>query len=192
MAILLAAPATSVVAQVGGLATSTPVLSAVAAWNVKAAAAAAPPNSLTILINSGAVQSIPTITDNRINAFPTPVSITTQWDLSTIITFVDLVGYFSVPTMALSTGASHIPSTRVEGRVLTGRANTFTPFDGQPISGTGTPGGTLLLFRQLIISPFNGSASRTDNLELQLNLQGIPRLEPGVYRGTLTLRALTY
>ncbi len=181
-----------VTAQVGGLATSTPVLSAVAAWNAKAAAAAMPPNSLTLLINSGAVQTIPTITDNRVNSFPTPISITTQWQLTSVITWVDLVGYFSVPSSALSTAASHIPSSRVEGRVTTGRVASFTPFTGQPLSGTGTPGGTLHLFRQLIVAPLNGTDKRTDNLELQLNLRGIPKLQPGVYRGTLTLRALAY
>lgn len=179
-------------AQVGGLAANAPVLSAVAAWNVKGAAAAASANSLSILINSGSVQTLSTIVDNRINTFPTPVSITTQWQLSSIVTLVDLIGYFSVPTMALSTGVSHIPSSRMEGRVTTGRVQNFTPFTGQPISGTGTPGGTLHLFRQLIIGPLNGTDTRTDNLELQLNLRGIPRLEPGVYRGTLTLRAISY
>jgi hypothetical protein len=149
-------------------------------------------NSLTVLINSGAVQVLPSLVDNRINVFPTPVSITTEWNLSNIVTLVDLVGYFTAPSAALSTGPANIASSRVEGRMPSGRVPTFSAFTQGPVGGNGTPGGTLHLFRQFIIAPINGVARRTDNLELRLDLRGQPSLASGTYRGTLNLRAIAY
>jgi hypothetical protein len=182
------------IAQVTSITTPPPVLSPVATW------AAVPPGgpvaqaSLSILINSGAVQSIPALLDNRINSFPLPVSVTTQWQLSPtpLLAQIDLVGYFAQPTAALTTGTTHIASSRVEGRMTSGRPANFTPFTQQPVAGNGTPGGTLHLFRQLIITPINGNGQRTDNLDLRLDLRGQPSLAAGVYRGTLTLRAVAY
>ena len=37
----------------------------------------------------------------------------------------------------------------------------------------------------------NKKASRTDNLNLQINLVGFPTLAPALYSGTLNLRAVT-
>lgn len=180
-------------AQVGSAASSTPVLSAVSSWNLPPAnGPSALANSLTIVINAGAVQTISSLTDNLINTFPTPVSVTTQWQLSALISLVDLVGYFAVPSTALSTGTDHIASSRIEGRMTTGRATAFTPFTQAPVAGLGTPGGSLHLFRQLVIGPFNGVGQRTDNLDLRLDLRGLPSLAAGTYRGTLTLRAVAY
>jgi len=149
-------------------------------------------NTLSLRINTGATQILTALVDNTINRFPTPVSITTQWDLATLITAVDLVGYFSSPTAALSAPGSDIPSSRVQARMSSGRPTVFTSFTGAPIGGVGTPGATLHLFRQLVIAPFNGVGQRTDDLELQLDLRGLPNLPSGTYRGTLTLRALAY
>lgn len=181
-------------AQVTSLATSVPTLSSVAAWHVRgdSGTVGVAANVLTVLINSGAVQNIPALVDNRINAFPAPVSITTQWQLTSIVSLVDLVGYFAAPAAALSTGTSDIPSSRVQGRMVSGRVAGFTAFTQGPVGGSGTPGGTLHLFRQLIIAPVNGQAQRTDNLELQLDLRGLPNLASGTYRGTLNLRAIAY
>jgi hypothetical protein len=179
-------------AQVANVATTAPTLSAVAAWNVRADTVGTTANSISILINSGGVQTLPSLVDNRINLFPSPVSITTQWQITSIVSLVDLVGYFSAPAAALSTGTADIPSSRVEGRMTTGRVPSFTAFTQQPVSGNGTPGGTLLLFRQVIITPINGVGQRTDNLDLRLDLRGIPLLPSGTYRGTLTLRAVAY
>lgn len=181
-------------AQVTSIAASAPTLSAVAAWSVHAdsSSVGTQANSLTLLINSGAVQNIPSLSDNRINTFPSPVSLTTQWQLSSIVTLVDLVGYFSAPTAALSTGSANIASSRVEGRMLSGRVRNFTAFTQGPVGGSGVPGGTLHLFRQIIIAPLNGTSQRTDNLDLRLDLRGHPPLASGIYRGTLTLRAIAY
>jgi hypothetical protein len=41
------------------------------------------------------------------------------------------------------------------------------------------------------INAGNRNASRTDNLDLQLNLVGFPTLPAGAYTGVLNLRAVT-
>lgn len=189
--VLAAAPAR---AQVESIATVAPVLSPVGIWRTAANApgAGAMANSLTLRINSGAAQVIPSLTDNRINTFPSAVSITTEWQVAATVSVVDLVGYFSNPMAALSGPTYDIPSGRMNGRMLTGSATTFAPFDGAAVAGVGTPGATLHLFRQSIIAPVNGVGQRTDDLELQLDLRGLPKLPSGTYRGTLTLRAVAY
>jgi hypothetical protein len=178
--------------QVGTLATAPPVLSPVGLWRTAAnePGPGALANTLTIRINSGATPTIAALLDNAINAFPVPVSITTEWDLTALISAVDLVAYFAAPTTALSTTGASIPSSRVEGRMVTGRATSFAPFTGGAIAGVGTPGASLHLFRQWVIAPFNGVGRRTDNLDLRLNLAGLAPLPAGTYRGTLTLRAI--
>ncbi len=194
MACCLFVMASRVEGQVSIIATAAPVLSPVAAWNPKAepARSAALANALSVMINSGAIQTLTSLVNNRTNTFPSPVSITTQWQLSTLLSTVDLVGYFSTPSAALTTGASNLPSSRLKGRMVTGSVPEFRSFSEQPVMGAGTPGGTLHLFRQTIIAVVNGQGSRTDDLELQLDLHGLPKLASGTYRGTLTLRAVAY
>ena len=185
--------APSLGAQVTSVAASIPTWSSVAAWSVRAdSTPGLAANSLTLLNGSGAIQNMPSLVDNKINTFPVPVSITTQWQLSSIVSLIDMVGYFAAPSAALSNGSSNVPSTRVEGRMVSGRVPSYTPFNQQPVFGSGTPGGTLHLYRQRIIFPINGQGQRTDVLNLRLNLEGAPSLPPGTYRGTLTLRAVSY
>lgn len=186
--------ASSLCAQVESIATVAPVLSPVEVWRTAAANAgpAAMANTLTLRLNSGAIQDIPFLTDNRVNSFPSPVSVTTEWTLGATASTVDLVGYFPSALAALSGPTYDIASSRVNGRMITGQAVTFTPFDGNAMGGVGTPGATLHLFRQPIIAQVNGMGTRTDNLELQLDLRGLPKLPAGTYRGTLTLRAVAY
>jgi len=181
-------------AQVGVLAATTPAAGTLSTlWSAQPGnnpSAAA--NSLTIQINSGATQSILSIVDNRINTFPTAVNITTTWNLAVILSAIDLVGYFTAPSAALVSGANTLPSSRILGRMLTGRATSFSAFTQNPVGGIGTPGGSLHLYRQFILPPFNTTGSRTDNLDLQLDLRGIPNLPVGTYAGTLNLRAIAY
>src|SRR6185312_4806375 len=64
--------------------------------------AATKTTQLTVTVGSGAVQSIPSLTDNAVNSFPTPVVITTSWDVNPGQTnTVNLMAYFSTPTQAL-------------------------------------------------------------------------------------------
>lgn len=179
--------------QVSAVGSSIPTLSAVAAWNVRAdSGVSAQANSVTLLVTSGATQSISGLVDGAINAFPSPVRLNTQWSVTSLITQLDLIGFFSAPASALTNGSTNLGSSLVEGQMTTGRVPTFTPFTQGPVGGQGVAGGTLHLFRQLIISPFNGVGQRNDQLDLRLNLQGQPVLPPGTYQGTLTLRATVY
>ncbi len=181
-------------AQVGTIATSAPTLSPVGLWGTtgNSSGPAAQANTLTIRINAGATQIIGALRDNQINPFPAPVSVTTEWQLTNLISAVDLVGYFTSPAAALATTGATLPSSVVRGRMATGRVSVFTPFTQNALNGVGVPGGSLHLLRQFIIAPLNGSGQRTDNLELELDLRGRPKLPVGTYRGTLTLRAIAY
>ena len=153
--------------------------------------ALAAPNVLGVTVTSGGSQSIASLVDNATNAFPSPVVLQTNWDLNPGQTAqVDLVAYFAVPAQALSGGATQIPSSRVLGRMASGLPTTYTAVSGGPVAGVGTAGGSLHLFRQAI-SGANKVASRTDNLDLQLNLVGFPTLAVGSYTGTLTIQAVT-
>lgn len=118
-----------------------------------------------------------------------PVAITTSWVLKGSRSSVTLSGYFSSATAALSDGAAtptDIPSSDVLGQVTTGLPTAFTSFtQSAPV---GTAGAGLELFNQAI-SASNRATSRTDNLNLQINLTGLPQLPAGSYTGTLNLQA---
>ena len=147
-------------------------------------------SQLSVTITSGAVQSIPSLTDNAVNSFPTPVVITTGWDVNPGQTnTVNLMAYFTTPAQALSGGATQIPSSRVLGQMTTGLPVAFTAITQNAVGGVGTAGGSLRLFSQGISGP-NKKASRTDNLNLRINLVGFPTLAPGTYSGTLNVQAV--
>lgn len=188
---VLAPVITPVRAQVAPVAIATPSLLPVSFWGHPTRDVTAVANVLTIRINSGAAQTIASVVDNSINAFPNPVSVTTEWALSSL-TFIDLVAYFPSATAALVSGPDAIPSSRITGRMTTGRVTSFTAFTQNGVGGLGTAGASLYLFRQLIIAGLNGTGQRTDNLDLQLDLRGAPTLPGGTYRGTLALRAIAY
>jgi hypothetical protein len=149
------------------------------------------PSVLGVTVTSGAVQSIPSLTDNAVNSFPSPVVVLTNWNLNPGQTAsVELVAYFPVPSQALSGAGTQIPSTRVLGRMTTGLPVAYTAINQGPTAGVGTAGGSLRLFTQAI-SGANKVSSRNDNLELQLDLTGFPTLPAGTLTGTLTLQAVT-
>lgn len=165
-------------------------------WAAQVARTPGPPltgqaSSLTVTINSGGVQTLGSLRDNQVNMFPTPVRITTQWNLTSVVGVVNLVAYFSSPAAALANGANLLPASRMQGRVATGSPRAFTAFTQNGQAGIGNPGASLTLFRQLVVSPFNNVAQRIDDLELQLDLRGLPALTPGTYAGTLFIRAVT-
>jgi hypothetical protein len=152
---------------------------------------AAAPSVLGVTVTSGATQSIASLTDNAVNNFPSPVVVRTNWNVQPgQTTSVELVAYFSVPGQALTAGGSQIPSSRVLGRMMTGLPATYTPISQGSVAGVGTAGGSLHLFAQAI-SGSNKVASRTDNLDLALDLVGFPTLASGTYAGTLTIQAVT-
>jgi hypothetical protein len=151
--------------------------------------AAVKPGTLTVGVLSGMVQNLPNVADNALNNWPTPVVIITQWNVNPGQTnTVDLMAYFTAPAQAL-VGSIQIPSSRVRGQMTTGLPVAFTPFTQNAVGGIGTVGGSLRLFSQNITG-VNKNSSRTDNLNLQLDLTGMT-LAPGTYSGTLNIRAVT-
>ena len=155
------------------------------------ALAATKTSQLSVTVTSGAVQSIPSLTDNAVNNFPTPVVITTGWDVNPGQTnTVNLMAYFTTPAQALTGGSTQIPSSRVLGRVTTGLPVAFTAITENAVGGIGTAGGSLRLFSQNNSGPTK-KASRTDNLELEIDLVGFATLAPGTYTGTLNIQAVT-
>jgi hypothetical protein len=153
--------------------------------------AAAAASTLSITIQSGGVQTIAGVVDNAVNNFPTPVVIRTAWDLNPGQTnTLNLVAYFSLPAQAMVGGSTQIPSSRVLGRMTTGLPVTFTAITQNGLGGVGAAGGSLQLFSINIGGP-NKNSSRTDNLDLQLNLVGFPTLPAGTYTGVLNIRAVT-
>src|SRR3954468_17029991 len=106
------------------LALGAPELSAQSQIIPLAAAAA---STLTVAVQSGAVQVMTSVTDNAVNNFPSPVVIQTQWNVNPGQTnSVRLVAYFSLPAQALVFGGTQIPSSRLLARMTTGLPTTYT------------------------------------------------------------------
>ena len=155
------------------------------------ALAATKTSQLSVIVGSGAVQTIASLTDNAVNSFSAPVVITTSWDVNPGQTnTVNLMAYFTAPAQALVGPSTQIPSSRVLGQMTTGLPVAFTAITQNAVGGVGTAGGSLRLFAQNITGA-NKKANRTDNLNLQINLTGFPTLAPGFYSGTLNLKAVT-
>jgi hypothetical protein len=153
--------------------------------------AATSPADLGLVVTSGAVQTIAGVTDNAVNNFPSPVVIQTTWSVNPGQTnTVNLVAYFALPAQAMIGATIQIPSSRILGRMSTGIPTTFTAVTQNGVGGAGTAGGSLRLYT-LNISGANKNSSRTDNLDLQLNLVGFPTLPAGAYTGVLNLRVIT-
>ena len=148
----------------------------VALTATKAATLTVTPNASTATLAS--------ITNNsNANDF-TPVSLTTDWNL-TAGSSVRLIGWFATPAQALVNGTSFIPSSKVEGRV---GAAAYAPFTGAAVGGVGVAGGSLQLFSQAVgAGSFTGT--RTDQLDLRLNLVGTTTVA-GDYLGTLNVQAV--
>jgi hypothetical protein len=157
------------------------------------AVAAAFANTISISVGSGAIQSLAGVIDNAPNNFPTPVSLTLTWDLHPSTGSVRVIGYFTNPTAAMSSGPISVPASWLAGRVLTvdvpGAPTTFTAFTQNAVGGVGASGGSLQLLNLPILGN-NRTGTRTFDVQLQLDLTGRV-LTPGSYTGTLNIRAVT-
>jgi hypothetical protein len=152
--------------------------------NVATVALTATKNATLTVSPNASTATLASITDNsNANNF-TPVSLTTEWNL-TAGSSVRLVGWFGTPAQALANGTNFIPSSKVEGRV---GATAYAPFTSAGVGGVGVAGGSLQLFSQAVGA---GSylGSRTDQLDLRLDLTGTTTVA-GVYTGTLNLQAI--
>ena len=157
------------------------------------AVSAALAGAIGISIGSGAIQTLSAVTDNVANDFPSTVSITLTWDLHPSTASVQVIGYFTDPTAAMTSGAVAIPSSWLKGRVLTagalGAPTTYTAFTQNGGGGVGTAGGSLSLLTQPILG-YSKAGSQTIDLQLQLDLVGRV-LGAGTYSGTLNIRAVS-
>jgi hypothetical protein len=160
---------------------------------VATASAAAAAGSIAVSIGSGASQSLGNVTDNVPNTFPSSVSITLTWDLHPSTGAIQVIGYFANPAAAMTSGPVSIPSSWLQGRVLTagapGAPTAYTTFTQSGAGGVGTAGGSLSLLTQPVLG-YSKTGSRTIDLQLQLDLTGRV-LTPGAYSGTLNIRAVT-
>jgi len=157
------------------------------------AVAAAGASAISVSVASGAIQSLPAIVDNAPNNFPSTVGITLTWDLTPSTGAVQVIGYFTNPAVAMTSGPVSIPSSWIRGRVLTagvqGAPTTFTAFTQTGAGSVGSAGGSLLLFSQPILG-YSKAGTQAVDLQLQLDLTG-RTLGAGSYSGTLNIRAVS-
>lgn len=138
----------------------------------------ATPNAVSFTLNSGSVATA-----------SAPVAITTSWLLLPTRANVVLYSWFATPAAALTDGATtpdNIPSAQVLGQVTTGTPTTYTAYSQSNTLGTASGG--LKLFTQGLTAT-NRAASRSDNLNLEIDLTNSPQLPAGSYSGTLNLQA---
>jgi hypothetical protein len=116
-----------------------------------------------------------------------PVGIQSSWVLKPGKTEVKVVGYFDTTNALTDTAdpTNHIASSTVFGRVAPG---SFTAFTGT-VLGIGTTGASLLLVDELITGG-NKNKTRTDSLDLQIDLTGAPQQPAGTYAGVLHIRGI--
>ena len=161
---------------------SAQVLSNIGNVNLSAVLA----QSITISVTSGSTVNF-TLAENAPAGGDVPAVIQTSWNLNPGQTgAVSLYGYFNTPAQALTDGGGNdIPSSWVEGQMATGSPTTYTAFT--QTNPVGPAGGSLALFSE-VITGLNKIKTRTDNLDLRVNLTG-QTLPAGSYTGILRLQA---
>lgn len=143
-------------------------------------------SSLTIAIPSGSTVNFALVQGGLANG-SAPTVIQTAWNLNPGLTgAVRLYGYFTAPSAALAGTGYNIASSYVEGRMATGTAVAYAPFT--QTNPVGPAGGSLLLFTETITG-INKNKTRSDNLDLRINLSASPPVPQGTYAGTLRIVA---
>ena len=144
------------------------------------------PQSVSLSVTSGSSVNF-ALTQNAATAGDVPTVIQTAWNLNPgQVGAVTLYGYFDVPAQALTDGTgNNIPTSWVEGQMTTGTPTSFTAFT--QTNPVGPAGGSLALFTSSITG-LNKISTRTDNLNLRIDLTG-QSLPAGTYTGTLRLQA---
>ncbi len=143
-------------------------------------------SSLTISIPSGGSMNF-TLYQGALANGSNPAAITTSWNVNPGKTgAISLYGYFTTPSAALAGPTYSIASSYVEGRMLTGLPTTYTPFT--QTNPVGPAGGSLCFFSETITG-INKNKTRTDNLDVRINLTTSPPVPTGTYTGTLRIQA---
>ncbi|HEU4334921.1 MAG TPA: hypothetical protein VFT32_10535 [Candidatus Eisenbacteria bacterium] len=144
------------------------------------------PSSLTIAIPTGSSVNFALVQGGLANG-SVPTVIQTSWSLNPgLVGAVRLYGYFSAPAAALAGTGYNIAAGYVEGRMTTGAAVAYAPFT--QTNPVGPAGGSLLLYSETITGT-NKNKTRSDNLDLRINLSASPPVPVGTYSGTLRIVA---
>ena len=161
---------------------SAQILSNISSVNLSATFA----QTLSVSITSGSTVNF-ALTANAAAAGDVPAVVQTSWNLNPgQVGAVSLYGYFDTPAQALTDGGGNdIASSLVEGRMTTGTPTTYTAFT--QTNPVGPAGGSLALFSSNITG-LNKIATRTDNLDVRINLTGTT-VPAGSYTGVLRLQA---
>jgi hypothetical protein len=142
--------------------------------------------TLTVAVTSGATVNF-ALAQGAAAAGDVSSAITTSWNLNPGLTgAVTLFGYFDTPSAALTDGVYDIATTYVEGRMTTGAVATYTAFT--QTNAVGPANGSLLLFTENVTGA-NKIKSRSDNLDLQINLAASPTVPASTYAGVLRIQA---
>jgi hypothetical protein len=142
--------------------------------------------TLTVSVTSGSTVNF-ALAQGAAAAGDVSPAISTTWNLNPGLTgAVSLFGYFNAPSAALTDGTYDIASTYVEGRMTTGAVATYTAFT--QTNAVGPANGSLLLFTEAITGA-NKISTRSDNLDLQINLTSSPAVPASTYTGTLRIQA---
>jgi hypothetical protein len=146
-------------------------------------------STLTVSIPTGSSMNFTLVQGAAANG-STPATISTSWDLNPgQVGTVSLYGYFTTPSAALTGTGYDIASTYVEGQMTTGLPTTYVPFTQTNLLGTA--GGSLLLYVELITG-INKTKTRTDDLNVRINLTASPAVPVGNYSGTLHIQAQAF
>jgi hypothetical protein len=145
--------------------------------------------SVSVNVTSGSTQSLPNLVDNAANNFHTPVGVHVSWSDIRIPALLCVAAYFTNPGQALNAGGgATIPSSLIKGSIDSGGGfGTYQSFTQNGCgSGVGSNGGSLRV-NSLVITR-DGTAN--GQIRLQIDLRGQPVLPPGIYSGTLNIRAM--
>jgi hypothetical protein len=157
-------------------------LSNIANVNLNATAA----QTLTVSVTSGSTVNF-TLAQGAAAGGDVSPAIATSWNLNPGLTgAVTLFGYFDTPSSALTDGVYDIASNYVQGRMTTGSVATFTSFT--QTNAVGPANGSLLLFTENVTGA-NKIKTRSDNLDLQVDLTASPTVPASTYTGTLRIQA---
>jgi len=142
--------------------------------------------TLTVSVTSGATVNF-ALAQGAAAAGDVSPAISTSWNLNPGLTgAVTLFGYFTTPTQALTDGVYDIAATYVKGRMTTGSVATYTSFT--QTNAVGPANGSLLLFTENVTGA-NKIKTRSDNLDLQIDLTASATVPASDYTGTLHIQA---
>jgi len=142
--------------------------------------------AITVSVTSGSTVNF-TLAQGAAAAGDVSPAISTTWNLNPGLTgAVSLFGYFSTPSAALTDGVYDIAATYVKGRMTTGAVASYTAFT--QTNAVGPANSSLLLFTENITGA-NKIKTRSDNLDLQVDLTSSATVPASTYAGTLHIQA---